>query len=336
MSATKCLPLLAIGSLGGTVCMQVESAGQGVTPSLSGEALVAGLPQLQGLARISAETLQLLPSASLTFIQLLDVLHWADAQVKQGAQGVVLTQGTDTLEEVAYFMDLLWPHEAPLVLTGAMRSANQAGADGPANLFASVQVALAAESQGRGALVVINDQIHAALNVRKADSLAMDAFTSSHVGPQGLLIEGRVCYLKPSRLRYALPAPQRLDHRVALLEASLSADTLLLEEVAGLGYEGLVIAGFGAGHVSQEWARCLGQISQRLSVVVATRTGAGTTASRTYGFKGGEIDLQRRGVRMAGFLCPRKCRVLLWVLIGCGMEAELEHHLQAQSPARSL
>ena len=330
MNAAKCLPLLAIGSLGGTVSMQVEKAGAGVTPSLSGEALLAGLPLLQGLALINAETLQLLPSASLTFIQLLDVLQWADAQVKKGAHGVVLTQGTDTLEEVAYFLDLLWPHDVPLVLTGAMRSANQAGADGPANLLASVQVALSAESHGRGALVVINDQVHAAVHVRKADSLAMEAFTSSHFGPEGLLIEGRVCYLKAPRRRCALPAPQRLDHRVALLEAGLSADTLLLEEVAGLGYEGLVIAGFGAGHVSQEWARCLGQISQWLPVVVATRTGAGTTASCTYGFNGGEMDLQRRGVRMAGFLCPRKCRVLLWVLIGCGREGELARHLDVR------
>jgi L-asparaginase len=224
----------------------------------------------------------------------------------------------------------------PLVLTGAMRSADQAGADGPANLLAAVQVALAAESHGRGALVVINDQVHAALNVRKADSLALEAFTSSHLGPEGLLIEGRVCYLKAPRLRCTLPVPQRLDHRVALLEASLSADTVLLEEVAGLGYEGLVIAGFGAGHVSRDWARCLGQISLRLPVVIATRAGAGTTASRTYGFKGGEVDLQRRGARMAGFLCPRKCRVLLWVLIGCGMEGELERQLQVQGLAHSL
>ena len=123
---------------------------------------------------------------------------------------------------------------------------------------------------------------------------------------------------------------RRLDHRVALLEASLAADTLLLEEVAGLGYEGLVIAGFGAGHVSQEWVRCLGQISHWMPVIIASRTGAGATALRSYGFNGGEMDLQRKGALMAGFLCPRKCRVLLWVLIGCGMEGELGRWLTAR------
>ncbi len=330
MSEVLQLPLIAIGALGGTVSMQVNAPGEGVTPSLSSEALLASLPQLEDLAGITAQTLHLLPSASLTFIQLIDVLQWAKAQVEQGVQGIVLTQGTDTLEEVAYFLDLLWPYQTPLILTGAMRSPNQAGADGPANLLAAVQVALADESQGRGALVVINDQIHAAEHVRKADSLAMAAFSSTHFGPEGLLVEGRVRYLKAPKPRCSLPVPERLDHRVALLEASLAADTLLLEEVAGLGYEGLVIAGFGAGHVSQQWARCVGQISHWMPVIMASRTGAGATALRSYGFIGGEMDLQRKGALMAGFLCPRKCRVLLWVLIGCGMEGELGRWLAAR------
>ncbi|MBM3106842.1 asparaginase [Pseudomonas sp. V1] len=321
------LPRIAIGALGGTVSMKVKTPGEGVTPSLSSDALLASLPQLADLALITAQTLHLLPSASLTFVQLIDVLLWAKSQAEQGMQGVVLTQGTDTLEEVAYFLDLLWPYSTPLIITGAMRSPSQAGADGPANLLAAVQVAMAEESQGRGVLVVLNDQIHAAEHVRKVDSMAMAAFSSAYFGPDGLLVEGRVRYLNAPKPRVSLPVPERLDQRVALLEASLGADTSLLEDVAGLGYEGLVIAGFGAGHVSQEWARCVQQTSQRMPVIVASRTGAGATALHAYGFSGGEIDLQRKGALMAGFLCPRKCRVLLWVLIGCGREGELSRWL---------
>lgn len=333
MSEVLQLPWIAIGALGGTVSMRANAPGEGVTPSLSSEALLESLPQLQDLAHIRAHTLQLLPSASLTFIHLVEVLHWAKAQAEQGAQGIVLTQGTDTLEEVAYFLHLLWPYQAPLIVTGAMRSPSQAGADGPANLLAAVQVALAAESQGRGTLVVMNDQVHAAAHVRKADSLAMAAFSSALFGPEGLLVEGRVRYLKSPRPRCPLPVPSRLDHRVALLEASLAADTLLLEELVGIGYEGLVIAGFGAGHVSQEWARCVAKITRSIPVIIASRTGAGSTALCSYGFEGGEMDLQRKGALMAGFLCPRKCRMLLWVLIGCGMEEELGTWLAEQHSA---
>lgn len=333
MSAVRQLPILAMGALGGTLSMLTDGQGEGVTPRLSSEALLAGLPQLKGLASINAQTLHLLPSASLTFTQLMDVLHWAKAQVAQGAQAVVLTQGTDTLEQVAYFLDLLWPHQAPLILTGAMRSPDQPGADGPANVLAAVQVALAVESRGRGVQVVINDQVHAAAHVRKVDSLAMSAFASPHFGPQGLMVEGKVCYLKPVRARTVLPEPLRLDHCVALLEAGLCADTLLLAQVAESGYAGLVIAGFGAGHVSQEWASDVARLSRMMPVIVASRTGAGSTALRSYGFKGGEIDLQHQGALMAGFLCPRKCRVLLWLLIGCGFESTLEQQLSGYSHA---
>lgn len=126
------LPKLAIGTLGGTLSMLQSAAGEGVTPGLDSLQMLADAPGLADLAHISAKTLQLLPSASLSFIQLIDVLYWAKSQVEEGAHAVVLSQGTDTLEEVAYFLELLWPFDAPLILTGAMRAASEPGADGPA------------------------------------------------------------------------------------------------------------------------------------------------------------------------------------------------------------
>jgi len=172
------LPKLAIAALGGTVSMQASNAAEGVIPTVSGEILLASVPELTTLARVTVETLGLLPSASLDFEFLLSVLAWANFQVKQGAAGVVITQGTDTLEETATFFDYLWDHDEPLVLTGAMRSANQAGADGPANLLDACRVALAENSRQRGVHVVMNGQIHSANAVRKTDSLALQAFSS--------------------------------------------------------------------------------------------------------------------------------------------------------------
>lgn len=321
------LPKLAIAALGGTMSMQARHPGEGVIPTVSGETLLASIPELTLLAEVSVETLGLLPSASLDFEFLLSVLSWANFQIKQGATGVVITQGTDTLEETAAFFDYLWDHDAPLILTGAMRSAAQAGADGPANLLDACRVALASSSRQRGVQVVMSGQIHSASAVRKTDSLALQAFSSPIVGPVGLMVEDTVRYLRPPGPRDVLPLPVQTTQRIALLEASLSADSLLLENVVGLGYAGLVIAGFGAGHVSANWADSIEAIAQKIPVIVATRTGSGATARSTYGFDGGEIDLTRRGALMAGFLCPRKARILLWLLVGCDRQDELANHL---------
>lgn len=322
------LPKLAIAALGGTVSMKARHISEGVIPMVNGEALLASVPELKTLARVNVETLGMLPSASVDFEFLLSVLSWASFQIKQGAAGVVITQGTDALEEVATFFDHLWQHDQPLVLTGAMRSAAQAGADGPANLLDACRVALAASSRQRGVQVVIHGQIHQASAVRKTDSLALQAFSSPNVGPAGLLVEDSVCYLRPPSPRKVLPLPHQTGHRIALLEASLSADTRILENISGLGYAGLVIAGFGAGHVSESWARTIEFIAQHIPVIVATRTGSGSTARATYGFDGSEIDLVRKGALMAGFVCPRKARILLWLLVGCERQDELADYLK--------
>ena len=321
------LPQLSIAALGGTVSMQAAQPNQGVVPSVNGQALLEQVPLLTALAQINIETLCLQPSASLEFDFLLGVLDWARRQVEQGASGVLITQGTDTLEESAFFFELLWDHDEPLVLTGAMRSAAETSADGPANLLHAGIVALASASRGRGVQVVINGQVHGASRVRKTDALALEAFSSPVFGPNGLIIENTVHYLHAPPPRKTLPPPMRSGQRVALLEAALSADTLLLENLLELGYNGLVIAGFGAGHISEGWAQAITPLALQIPVVIATRTGAGSTASHSYGFVGSEIDLIQRGAQMAGFLCPRKARILLWLLIGCQRSNELPDYL---------
>lgn len=321
-------PKLAIAALGGTVSMQSRTPGEGVVPSVTGETLRDSVPELAKLAQVTVETLGLLPSASLDFEFLLSVLSWAKLQIAQGAVGVVITQGTDTLEEAAAFFDYLWDHDEPLVLTGAMRSAADPGADGPANLLDACRVALAANSRRRGVQVVMNGQIHAASSVRKIDSLALQAFSSPIVGPAGMLVENSVRYLRQPTQRKTLPLPQHTAHKIALLEATLSADDLLLSNLLALGYDGLVIAGFGAGHVPGNWAQVIETIAGKIPVIIATRTGSGSTAQSTYGFVGGEMDLIRKGASMAGFLCPRKARILLWLLVGCEQQDELASYLQ--------
>ncbi|MFD9698485.1 asparaginase [Lentzea sp. NPDC059081] len=291
---------VAVASLGGTITMTGSGA---VSPTLGAQDLV------QGLDVGEIATLATIPGASLTFTTLLETFDWASEQVSLGAAGVVIIQGTDTLEETAYFFDCLWPHEEPLVVTGAMRHPGLAGPDGPANLAAAVSVAGAPNSRGRGALLVLNDSIHAARWVRKTHSSLPNAF-ESFPGPLGLVVEGTPRYFHPAHQLPALPRP--LDApAVPLVEATVDDDGSLLD---WLDVRGVVVAASGVGHVSVGMAEAISRA--RFPVVIANRTGAGTTFRNTYGFVGSESDLIGRGVVMAGWLCPRKARVLLRLALG--------------------
>ncbi|MFC3896994.1 asparaginase [Lentzea rhizosphaerae] len=291
---------VAVASLGGTITMTGSGA---VSPTLGAKDLVAGLD----VGEIA--TVATIPGASLTFVTLLEAFDWADEQVSRGAAGVVIIQGTDTLEETAYFFDCLWPHEEPVVVTGAMRHPGLPSADGPANLAAAVAVAAARNSRGRGSLLVLNDEIHAARWVRKGHSSLLNAF-ESFPGPLGLVVEGAPQYFHPAHQLPALPRPLDVP-TVPLIEATLDDDGSLLD---WLNVGGVVVAATGAGHVSAGMAEAISRA--RFPVVVASRTGAGTTFRSTYGFTGSESDLIKRGAVMAGWLCPRKARVLLRLTLG--------------------
>jgi L-asparaginase len=314
---------VAVASLGGTITMTPASAGAAVTPTLQAADLVGAVPGLDDVAELTAVTLRTVPGAWLTPPDVVAVGEWARGEVTdRGADGVVVVQGTDTIEETAYLLGLHWDRPQPLVVTGAMRAPTAAGADGPANLLAAAVVAADPGARERGALVVLNDDVHAAARVRKTDSVAMHAFSSGSFGPVGRVHERRVTFAGPPHRWPALPAPwPGSDPRVALLETHLGDRGDLLRLVDDAGYDGIVLAGFGAGHVSAALAEAVGDVAARCPVVLATRTGGGPVLSGTYGFVGSEQDLLARGVVPAGWLDARKARLLLWALLAGGLDA---------------
>lgn len=309
------LPHVALATLGGTVTMARIDQAPGALPVLDADQLVAAVPGLDGLAKLTTATLASLPSASLHRSLLAHTLRWARERIEAGARGVVLLQGTDTIEETAYWFGLHWRHAEPLVVTGAMRLSDAAGADGPANLLGAVAVALDPASRQRGVLVVFNDEIHACRWVQKTDSISTAAFASPGIGPLGRVVEGRPRFHHPpAELPRPLPPPQR-EVRVARLDVGLDDDGALLDVVAQSGFEGLLVAGYGAGHVPQTWVPRLERLAGSMPVVVAGRPGCGPTLAATYRFAGGEIDLRERGIQMAGWLSPAKARILLRALL---------------------
>jgi L-asparaginase len=312
-------PRIAVASLGGTITMvPAGKSSSVVVPTLTVDDLLLTAPALLELAELSAETLATVPGASLGFRDVLNALEWATREVEQGASGVVLVQGTDTIEETAYLIDLHWGRSEPIVVTGAMK-APAAGSDGPANLLAAVQVAIAPASRGLGCLVVMHDEVHAAARVKKTRSSGVGAFSSPGFGPIAYVEEGRVVFgNQPASWPHLTPSAASVFPRIALLETCLDDDASLLDLTVEAGFDGIVLAGFGVGHVSRTVAEAVTRAVERCPVVLASRTGSGTTFAHTYGFVGSESDLLSRGAIPAGWLDPRKARILLSSLLSTG------------------
>jgi L-asparaginase len=311
---------VAVFGLGGTIAMTRAPDG-GVSPALSAPELLAAVPGLSDAeVDIRAVDFRRKPGASLSFGDLFELVTAINDVFAEGCAGVVVTQGTDTIEEVAYFLDLLLATDAPVVVTGAMRNPTMAGADGPANILAAVSVAVSPDARGLGCLVVLNDQIHAARWVQKTHTGSTAAFASPGHGPLGEVVEGHVRI--PVGIRYRSPAlypdPAR-DVRVGVATVVLGDDGSLIETI-GTQVDGLVVAAFGVGHVPAGMVPVLARLAERIPVVLASRIGAGPVHDSTYGFPGSERDLLARGLINAGYLDPLKARILLHLLVASGAD----------------
>ncbi|WP_066517052.1 asparaginase [Curtobacterium ammoniigenes] len=309
------LPHVAVASLGGTITMTGTG---GVRPTLTAADLVAAVPGVADLAQLDAVTLATVPGASLRLADLERALRWAQDRVTAGATGVVIAQGTDTIEETAYWLHLHWDVAAPLVITGAMRPPAAASADGPANLLAAVAVAADAGARNRGVLVVLDQQIHAAALVRKQSTTALNAFQSP-TAPLGAVNENRVVFFSPAHLRTVLSLGEH-PARVAAIGTGIDDDGSLIDAAAAAGVDGIVIAAFGAGHLPERVADAAAQAARTIPVVIASRTGSSRTLRATYGFPGSEQDLSARGLLLAAWLDPAKARILLAALLQNGLQ----------------
>ncbi|NUO55871.1 MAG: asparaginase [Hamadaea sp.] len=317
--------IVAVIGVGGTIAMVPTSDG-GVSPQLTAADLVQAVP---GLAehgdRLRVVDFRRMPGAWLSFADLDDLRTAVDQAIAGGAAGVVVTTGTDSIEEMAYYLDLRHTRPEPLVVTGAMRNPATAGADGPANLLAAVATATDPAARDRGVLVVLNDEIHLAARVQKSHTTSPAAFTSPNAGPAGRLVEGTPRWLTGPVTRRSVPAayPGATARavRVMLHTVTLDDDPVFLAD-AESRMDGLVVAGMGVGHVPAVLVEPLTKAAAAIPVVLASRIGRGPVLTSSYGFPGSERDLLGRGLIPAGFLDPLKARVLLRTLLAAGATGE--------------
>jgi L-asparaginase len=297
---------------GGTIAMRGERA----VPALDAAELVEQLPQVAGF-RLQAETVLSLPSTHLTLSDALDLARRAGAAAV-GGEGVVLTTGTDTMEEVAVLCGLTYGGDAPIVITGANRPGSAPGADGPANLLDAIILARAPAAEGLGVVVAFGGEVHAAMTVRKIDSTGPVAFGSPTTGPIGRIVEGRVWLHATPRRPTPLPV-RRLDHRVTTVTTGLGDDGAMLRHAAEVS-DGVVLIALGAGHLSKEVLVELRGAVERVPVVITCRPDRSSMLFATYGFEGAERDLRASGAICAPFLSAAAARMALLACLGADLD----------------
>ncbi len=301
-------------TLGGTIAM--ASSGGGLTPALGAGDLAGSLASGDpGLQVDWADFLQV-PSVNLTFADLVRLAAEIERLHGEGYHGVVVSQGTDSLEETAFALELLVAAPIDVALTGAMRGSTTPGADGPANLLGALR--FLSGSAGTGEVVVaIDDCVHAARLVSKSHTTALSAFTSGEAGLRGRIHELRFLPLNPARARLPKIAVRagRDTPQVELVTIALDQSPWVLRAPGSETVAGWVIAAMGAGHVPASLVPDLERLAGRVPVVLASRTGGGSVCAATYGYPGAEIDLLGRGLLHGGLLSPLKARVLLALLL---------------------
>ncbi len=299
---TVARPAVHVLTTGGTIASR-----QG--EDLAGRELVAGVPDLEEVARVSVEEFSGIGSSKMTpghWLRLAGRIRELFRERSELA-GIVVTHGTDTAEETAYFLHLTVPGPRPVIVTGAMRSPGTPGADGPANLLDAVRAAAAPESRSRGTLLVLNDEIHGAREVRKAHSTRPDAFVSSGGGPVGAVRLDEVAYRSspdagPLHGRFADALSWDRLPRVRIAYSYPGADGTSVRGLAGDGAIGLVVASMGRGNLAAAQEEAVRTVVDRgLPVVLSSRTMAGPVPVGDPG----------DGAVGAGTLSPQKARVLL-------------------------
>lgn len=321
---------------GGTIAMLPDDRTGAAVPALRGREVLARMPALSEIADLEAVDWGLVPASHLRFWQLLDIGDLiAAAAARDEISGVVVVQGTDVLEETAFAWDLLHVADAPVVVVGAMRHADDPDYDGPRNLADALRVAIDPRMRGQGVLVVMDGLILPADDATKTDSQALDTFQAPNRGALGRVVGGRVIAERGRGQRRVLPGrPGEAAEPIALLTAVVSTDGDLLRAAVASGAAGVVVEATGSGNTDPDLlAAAVEAMELGVPVVLATRCASGQVGP-FYGFPGGGRTWQEAGAIMAGSLSGPKARIALALGLGAGLDrAELAELIGAETLA---
>ncbi len=314
------LPRVLVLATGGTISGKADtrSAIGYDAGAVTGEQLIAGVPGVEKLAQLQVEQISNIASQNMNsqvWFKLAERIRRAFANNE--ADAVVITHGTDTMEETAFFLDNVIGDARPVILTGAMRPSTAISADGPANMYEAVKVAVDPQARGRGVLVVLNDEVQSARGVSKMHTTALQTFHSPNLGPVGYVDPASVRFVAPAKPQQHLDLPA--DHklpRVQIVYAHADMDAQQIDDAVKGGARGIVIAGMGDGNVSTDALAGIERATKAGVVVVrSTRVGNGFVNRDV------EVDDDHYGLVASMDLNPQKARILLQLLLANGKTA---------------
>ena len=310
---------IAIIFNGGTISMKIDEKIKAAVPSLSAEEIMSMIPGVEKYAEIEAYTFSSMPSPHMTLETMLKLSEFTTELVeREDIDGVVITHGTDTLEETAYLLDLTVKTKKPVVVTGAMRSGSELGYDGPFNLATSICTAISDEAVGRGVLVCFNGELNSASEVTKANSMALNAFRTPNFGPIGIVDNDNVIFYRDANHLEKYDV-SKIEKQVALIKCVVDMDSSYIDYLIEKGCGGIVIEALGRGNVPPKMVEGIKKaIELEIPVVVVSRCFEGRVFE-SYGYEGGGKQLKDLGVIFGDTLPGQKARIKLILAINSGM-----------------
>ncbi|WP_213295551.1 asparaginase [Paraburkholderia sacchari] len=319
-AASAALPRVAVLATGGTIAGQADTRAANAynAGAVGAQQLVQAVPGIEKLAHLSTEQV-----ASIGSQDMNDKVWFTLARriqeifERNEADAVVITHGTDTLEETAFFLDNVLRTDKPIVLVGSMRPSTATSADGPSNLYEAVEVAASPAARGRGVMVVLNDTIQSARATTKTNTTSVQTFVSPNSGPIGYVDPASVRFLAPAvqldSHKYALPSGEQLP-RVEIVYAHANMDSVQIDNAIANKAKGIVLAGVGDGNTSKPAIEALQRAAKQGIVVVrASRVGSGFVNRNV------EVNDDTSGFVVSLDLNPQKARVLTQLLIANGI-----------------
>lgn len=307
---------VAVVFTGGTISMTIDPDLGAAIPSLSGEEILSLATNINKVATIEGHNFDEIPSPHMTFEKLMELKQYINKLLdRDDVCGVVVTHGTDSLEETAYFLDLVINNEKPVVVTGAMRSSSELGYDGSSNLSAAVCTAISDSAKGKGVLVAMNNEVLMASEVTKIDTLALNTFQAPSHGSLGIIDCNQLVLLKDASKKTFIDT-DKYEPKVALIKTGLDMGDDLIKFAADAGYKGIVIEGMGRGNIPPEAFEGIKYAREKgIQVVLVSRCLTGRVYD-SYGYLGSGHDLKNIGCIFGGDLPGQKARIKLMLALG--------------------
>lgn len=300
---------------GGTISMKVDPKIKAAVPSLTGEEIMSMVTGIEDHAKVVSYYFSSVPSPHMTMEKIMDLRKFTmNILAAQDIDGVVITHGTDTMEETAFLFDLTIDTQKPIVFTGSMRSGSELGYDGPSNLAQSIVTAASDSSRGLGVLVCLNGELNSASEVTKTNSVALNAFRTPNFGPLGMVDNNRVLYYRSINTRQVHEITT-LNTKVDLVKTVAGMDSSYLRFLADSGSQGIVIEAFGRGNVPPMMVEGIRYaMSKGIHIVIVSRCYEGRVYG-SYGYEGGGKHLRSMGVIFGESLPGQKARIKLMVAL---------------------